>query len=170
MSHRLSSMISKVVLVLLIWFIPLEQSNASRKGGSADSSMLEVLQEEALDTITLDRAIHFTTPQATDVVAQAGIYRIKFAEPSTMKFMGLKNKITAVVDALKISHQTDITEPIALYVKDDEKFPHVVLLLPGGTGFEAVGSYDGIRSRDLRPQVTASQIQRALEDKRQKRQ
>ena len=81
----------------------------------------------------------------------------------------MKNKTTAVVDALNINHQMEISEPVALYVKDDQQYPHVVLLLPGGKGFEAVGSYDAIRSRDLRPQVTATQIQRALEEKRNKR-
>jgi len=162
MSHRLRSMTHIFLLVLLM-------SSGSGNEVLGDSSMLEVLQEEVLDTITLDRAIHFTTPQATDVIAQAGIYRIKVAEPSTMKFMGVKQNITTVVDALKISHQTDITEPVALYVKDDEQFPHVVLLLPGGTGFEAVGSYDAIRARGLRLELTANQIQRALEEKTKKR-
>ena len=132
--------------------------------------MLEVLQAEALDTITLDRAIHFITPQATDVVAQAGPYRLKESEPSAMKFIGLKTNTTAVVDALHVSHQADIAEPVALYIKDDQQFPHVVLLLPGGKGFEAVGSYDAIRSRDLRTQLTTEQIQRAVEEKRKQKQ
>jgi hypothetical protein len=143
-------------------------SNGSQNEGSTDSSILEVLQEEALDTIKLDRAIHFTTPEATDVIARAGMYRIKVAEPSAMKLIELKMQTTAVVDALDISHQTDIAAPIALYVKDDRDFPHVVLLLPGGKGFEAVGSFDGIRSRQIPFQLNASQIQRALEDKRKK--
>jgi hypothetical protein len=157
-------------LVLLVWVLLLEPSSKGGKEVLADSSMLEVLQAEALDTITLDRPIHFTTPQATDVVAQAGLYRLKVAEPSAMKFIGLKTKTTAVVDALHISHQTDITEPVALYLKDEQQFPHVVLLLPGGLGLEALGSYDAIRSRALRPPFTVSQIQRALEEKRKKRQ
>jgi hypothetical protein len=51
--------------------------------------------------------------------------------------------------------------------RDDEKFPHVVLLLPGGQGLEAVGSYDGSRARGLRGlQLTPSEkIQKALKKK-----
>jgi hypothetical protein len=42
----------------------------------------------------------------------------------------------------------------------------VVLLLPGGRGLEAVGSYDGSRVRGLRVlQLTPIQIQKALEQK-----
>jgi hypothetical protein len=168
-SHRMSSMTHDLLFCLVISTVLLGLSSTSEKEVLADSSMLEVLQAEALDTITLDRAVHFTTPQATDVVAQAGLYRLKVAAPSAMKFIGLKTKTTAVVDALPISHQTDITEPVALYLKDDQEFPHVVLLLPGGIGFEALGSYDAVRSRDLGSQLTGGQIQHALKDKAKKR-
>jgi hypothetical protein len=75
-----------------------------------------------------------------------------------------------VVDALSITHETDIAEPIALYVRDDEKFPHVVLLLPGGQGLEAVGSYDSSRTRGLRGfQLTLIQIQEAVQKKMEKK-
>jgi hypothetical protein len=161
-------MTHNLALCLLISIV-LGLSSTSGKEVLADSSMLEVLQAEELDTITLDRAVHFTTPQATDVVAQAGLYRLKVAAPSAMKFIGLKTKTTAVVDALHINHQADITEPVALYLKDDQQFPHVVLLLPGGVGFEALGSYDAIRSRDLGSRLTDGQIQDALKDKTKKR-
>ena len=161
----MGQMNDKLFLVLLVAVLGFEASSGARYKVSADTSILEVLQAEALDTITLDRAVHFTTTEATDVVTQAGLYRIRVAEPSGMEFIGLKTHMTAVVDALHIHHQTDINEPVALYIKDDQQFPHVVLLLPGGRGVEAVGSYDEIRSRDLH-QLTASQIQNALEQKK----
>jgi hypothetical protein len=64
---------------------------------------------------------------------------------------------------LTITHKTDIAEPITLYVRDDKKIPHVVLLLPSGAGLEAIWSYDGSRARGLRTfQLTPIQIQRAL--------
>ena len=129
-----------------------------------DNSLSELLREEILDTVVLDRPVHFTTPQATDFVAQAGSYRMQTGEPTRMKLTTLTTRATTVVDALNINHGTDITEPIALYVTDDEKFPHVVLLLPGGQGLEAVGSYDGSRARGIRVlQLTPIQIQKALQ-------
>jgi len=131
--------------------------------------MLEVLQEEELDTVTLDRAVHFTTPQATDVVAPPGTYRVGVGEAMRLSLFALKMKTATVIDALTISHHTDIGTPVALYVQDEEKFPRIVLLLPGGKGFEAVGSYDGIRSRGkLSQQLTESQILHALTEKLQK--
>jgi hypothetical protein len=131
-----------------------------------DMGVLELLREEVLDTVLLDRPVHFTTPEATDTVAQAGPYRVQAGESSQMKLVPLKHSTATVIDALNISHDTDIAEPIALYVTDDEKFPHVVLLLPGGKGLEAVGSYDGSRARGLRVlQLTPIRIQKALGEK-----
>jgi hypothetical protein len=135
----------------------------------ADMAVLELLRAEVLDTVSLDRPVHFTTPQATDIVAQAGTYRVQAGEPSQMKLVALKASTAMVVDALNITHETDIAEPIALYVRDDEKFPHVVLLLPGGQGLETVGSYDGSRARGLRLlKLTPKQIKKALQKKMEK--
>jgi len=48
-----------------------------------------------------------------------------------MTLVAVKHSTAMAVDALTITHDTDIAEPIALYVRADEQFPHVVLLLPG---------------------------------------
>lgn len=136
---------------------------------TANMPAIELLQEEVLNTVSLDGPIHFMTPQATETVAGAGIYRVEAADSSRMRLVDVKTRTATVVDALNINHEADIAEPIALYVKDDEKFPHVVLLLPGGKGLEAVGSYDRSRARGLRSfQLTPIQIQNALNKKLEK--
>lgn len=77
-----------------------------------------------------------------------------------MKRVTVKHRTAMVVDALNITHENDLAEPIALYIKNDEQFPHVVLLLPSGQGLDAVGSYHGSRVRGLRVvPLTPSQIQ-----------
>jgi hypothetical protein len=114
---------------------------------STPSTELELLRAEILDTVSITNPIHFITPDVVDVVANPETYRIEPAESDRLKLVSQKGTRALVVDALVISHTYDITTPIALYVQDDEKFPHVVLLLPGGKGLEAVGSYDAIRTR-----------------------
>ena len=136
----------------------------------SDVPMLELMREEVLNTVSLDRPVHFTTPQVIDTVAEVGTYRVEAGEPSQMNLVALKHLTSIAVDALNISHEWDIPQPIALFIRDDEKFPHVVLLLPGGQGLEAVGSYDGSRARGLRVlQLTRTQIKEALTRKVQKR-
>jgi hypothetical protein len=131
-----------------------------------DMGLLQLLRAEVLDTVLLDRPVHFTTPGAADTVAHAGTYRVQGGAPSQMKLVAVKTGTATLVDALSITHETDVAEPIALYVRNDEKTPHVVLLLPGGQGLEAVGSYDATRARGLRViQLTSDQIQNALQKK-----
>jgi hypothetical protein len=68
-----------------------------------------------------------------------------------------------VVDALGTTHTEDIGTPIALNVQDEAHAPHVALLLPGGAGLEAVGSYEMTRERGLRTfHLAPAQLHQAL--------
>lgn len=164
----MSLSLSAIVLVSLILFLTLA---AFAQGESSvitlvHSSFLDLLQAEELDTVLLDQAVHFTTPEATDIVAHKGTYRVVENGLDKLKLTSEKEKKALLVSALATTHQEEIATPIALYVRDDEKFPHIVLLLPDGNGLEAVGSYDVTRSRGLRSfQLTPSQIQEALKKK-----
>jgi hypothetical protein len=162
-----SSLHSGLILIFGFSAIALMLSEGPYASGTSnDTSILEMLREEELDTITLDRAVHFTTPQANDVVTPAGTYRVGLEEAMRLRLFALKNKTVTIIDALTIRHQTDIGQPVALYLQDDRKIPHLVLLLPGGKGFEAVGSYDDIRSRGLEStELTETQLMRAFKDK-----
>ena len=71
----------------------------------ADMAVLELLRAEVLDTVSLDRPVHFTTPQATDTVAQAGTYRVEIGAPSQMKLVAVKHNTAMVVEALNITHR-----------------------------------------------------------------
>ena len=73
---------------------------------SADMATMDLLREEVLDTVSLDRPVHFTTPQATDTVAQAGSYRVQTGEPTRMKLTALTTRAATIVDALNINHET----------------------------------------------------------------
>ncbi|HEX3203366.1 MAG TPA: hypothetical protein VHQ67_01360 [Nitrospiraceae bacterium] len=127
---------------------------------------LDLLKEETVETIVLNRPVHFTAPDATDIVADPDIYRVVAGDPHRLKLMPSKGKPALTVEALTTTHEERIASPMALYVQDDEKFPHVVLLLPGGQGLEALGSYDAARARGIRSfQLTPIQIQKALKEK-----
>jgi hypothetical protein len=138
-------------------------------GSDQHGSALELLRAEVLDTVSLDQHVHFVTPEVTEIVATPGTYRLVASEPNRLKLIPPSGQRTMIVDALVTSHTEDIATPIALFIRDDEKFPHVVLLLPGGKGLEAVGSYDASRTRGLRSfQLSPVHIQNALKKKLQK--
>lgn len=131
---------------------------------------LELLQAEELDTVSLDQPVHFVTPEVTDAVAGVDIYHVIAAGPDRLKLIPPKSKPPLTVEALITNHTEVITTPIALYVRDDAKFPHVLLLLPGGSGLEAIGSYDVTRTRGMSTiPLTRIQIQGALKNKLRKK-
>lgn len=140
-----------------------ETLNGDKK---ADSNVLELFPEEVLDTVSFERPVHFTTPEITTTIVNPGTYQVLMAGHNRLKLVASRTKHTVLVEALSTSHGEDVATPIALYVREDEKFPHVVLLLPGGLGLEAVGSYDGSRMRGLRTlQLMPIEIQKALQKK-----
>ena len=140
------------------------------KGNESAGITLELLQAETLDAVSLDQPVHFIAPDVTDTVAGPDTYHVFTAEAHRLKLVPQKGQPALTVEAIVTSHTEDIATPIALYVTDDERFPHVVLLLPGGQGLEAIGSYDGSRVRGLRRfYLTPIQIQRALKKKLQTR-
>lgn len=148
----------------------IHAESLGQQDAPANMAIFDLLREETLNTVQLDRPIHFTTPQAVDTVAEAGTYQVEAKETSVLHLLALKTNAETAVDAVHISHATDIAEPVALYIKDDERFPHVVLLLPGGKGLDAVGSYDGTRPRSLQGvNLTPSQIKKALAEKLRQR-
>jgi hypothetical protein len=129
-------------------------------------SVLDYLREEVVDTVSLQRPVHFTTPETIDTVVPPGTYQVVAAGDTRLKLIASKTKHTVLVDALNTNHTEDLVAPIALYIQDDEKFPHIVLLLPEGKGLEAVGSYDASRTRAVRSfQLTPIQIRTALKQK-----
>ncbi len=129
------------------------------------SPELELLREETLDTVDLEKPVHFVTPETTDTVAVPGTYRVETAERDRLKLVSEKGSRTLVVMALPITHAERIATPIALQLRDDDKFPHVVLLMPDGNGLDAVGSYDAVRSRGHRSSLTGVRLNEALGEK-----
>lgn len=125
------------------------------------TSKLELLQAQVLDTVSFARPVHFVTPDVTETVASPGTYYVLSAGQHRLKLVGLKGEPTLVVDALGTTHTEDIGTPIALNVQDEAHAPRVALLLPGGAGLEAFGSYDMTRERGLRT-LTPAQLHQAL--------
>jgi hypothetical protein len=70
---------------------------------------------------------------------------------------------TVLIDAITASLDIETTEPVALAARLGESEQHVVLLLPGGKVFEAVGWSNGVRPRGLtyKP-LTPMQVKSAL--------
>lgn len=73
--NSIKPLLALAIACVLLYSACLDERTAAQESSSGRTStvlpMLEVLRKEVLNTVLLDRPVHFTTPQATDTVAQA---------------------------------------------------------------------------------------------------
>jgi hypothetical protein len=118
------------------------------------SELFEFLTAEDLTTITLDQTVYFSKPDGNNAVAPPGIYRLLLDDRKRMRLIPVKNnekKAALLVQSVPTNHLDTIPSPVALYIPDEENIPHIVLLLPGGKGLDAVGSFSEVRTRSTAP-------------------
>ena len=107
--------------------------------------------------ITIDKPVHFSAADGSDLVAAAGTYRIEQATDRTLRLIPLEGKESLVVEAQATTHEESIVSPLALSIPQQEDEHHVVLLSPGGNALDASGTYSGVKTR-----VTKAPLQSRL--------
>jgi len=105
-------------------------------------------------TISLEKTIYVTTADGSHVVLEAGSYSLEAAEDWLRVIPG-ERRDALLFEAHHIQHEEVLQEPKAVIQVDEQKEIHIVLLLPGGTGLEAIGSVSGVRSRAVSRQLTS---------------
>ena len=63
---------------------------------------------------------------------------------------------TITLPAAVTSHQEQVSSHVALLISDDPDTLHIVLLLPGGKAFDAIGYFSVARPRDAQSRVLGS--------------
>ena len=72
--------------------------------------------------------------------------------------------MSQMIQALPATHEESLESPVAVLVPGDEDTLHLVLLVPGGQGWEAIGSYSEVRTRGMSPRrLPRAQLQSALQ-------
>ncbi len=119
-------------------------------------------QAATLPTVMLDRSIHFTSPEGTDVKVPAGPYHLESAGESRLRLRATDGGATFLIHVQSTRHTESVDSPLALAVATDEDTTHIVLLMPDKTALDAQGSHSGVRSRaDLSQPLKAFQLKKA---------
>lgn len=113
-------------------------------------------------TVTLDQAIHFLASDGSDVVVGPGTYQVEAAEEWLRVIPGERREAW-LLEATPTRHEETLDAPVALAVSGEEDHYHMIVLLPGGTGLETIGSVSGVRSRRAtsRRRLSKAQIHRS---------
>jgi hypothetical protein len=145
-------MLTRTLLVTTILVCPLLGACAGVKGSSP-----------ALPTVLIDRPVYFASPDGSDTVATPGLYEVMPSGESGLRLIPSHSHGEFLIRATPFTYDEELASPVALAVPDNESDYHVVLLRPGGTGLDAVGSLTQVRPRGMESQhVSTSKIKDAL--------
>jgi len=120
--------------------------------------------EEVFVRIVLDKPVHFSAPDGTDVPVQAGEFVIVSADTVLTLFQVGKEE-PIVIGVRASTHDENVETPTVLSAPEespDEDTHHLVVLLPGGKSFDAVGTYSGIKPRGLKDRMARSKLVKRL--------
>lgn len=98
--------------------------------------------------VNLEKAVHFVAPDGSDVLMAAGLYQVEAAE-RTLRLIPIPGapKEVRVLEAQGMTHDEVVEAPVVVSEHTDADQYHLALMLPGGKGLVATGSYSGVRSR-----------------------
>lgn len=101
-------------------------------------------------SITIEKAVHFVTPSGEDVLVQPGTYEVEAVEKGLrLRPKDGKPEDAKLIQAQAIANDAKLTAPEVMLgpgAGDADRL-HVMLFLPDGQGFDAVGSFSGVQTR-----------------------
>lgn len=118
-------------------------------------------QAATLPTVMLDRSIHFSNPEGSDVEVPAGTYHVESAGRSRLRLNSADGGAAFLIQVQSTMHTEAIESPIALTVASGEDTTHLLLLMPDHTALDALGGASAVRSRAALAPLPAPQIKQA---------
>ena len=105
-------------------------------------------------SITIANAVHFVTPDGSDVLVEPGTYRLEMAE-EWLRLVPGERKDALLLEASNIQHDEILEVATALSHSEAPDTHRIALLLPGGIGLQAIGSKSGIQSRAVNRRLSS---------------
>ena len=139
-------------------------SAAGNETGGADTVPPVVEGEPALpteadevqeQTMSLTQAVHFTDAKGQDVVVGPGSYWVEAEGTNQIRLLPAETGEAVVIDAVSFTHQQPVESPVPVTVSDPQQpdVLHLALVFPGGTGLDAIGTYSGVKPRQVMDQM-----------------
>jgi hypothetical protein len=104
-------------------------------------------QDAASTMVTLDRPVHFVAAAGGEIVAAPGEYTVLAVENSRLLLIPEKGTVPLLIQAQTSSHEESITSPAVRSIPAEGDEHHILVLLPGGQGRDAIGFYSAGRTK-----------------------
>ena len=102
-----------------------------------------------MPALTLDTAIHFSTPDGAALLVEPDDYRVEQTTDGQLRLLPEKDGRPILLAAVTTTHDIEVSKPFPLLLALNDDARNLVLLFPDGTALDAAGSLSGIQSRDL---------------------
>lgn len=96
--------------------------------------------------VTFKKAVHFMTPDGSDVVVEPGIYEVAGTKTELQLTRGSGGPLISL-HAQQTPFPEDVDSPVAMAIPISEAGVYIALVMPNAQGLEAMGSYSGIHTR-----------------------
>jgi len=97
-------------------------------------------------TITLEQAVHFMTPDGSDVVVGSGTYEVE-GQGEGLRLVSMEGSAPISIQAGSAPFLEEVESPVAMAIPIPDEGIYLALAMPGEAGLEAMGSYSGIQTR-----------------------
>jgi hypothetical protein len=164
---RRTSLIT-LLICLGVWTLGFDAFDQVALCQSPSSEIIDFIRAENADTISIAEKVAFISPTGEEITPSPGTYRVTSTGSSALRLVPFGGE-DLVITAQSRGHDEDISAPVALIAVDEEYLVHVVLLLPGQKGLEAIGFSSRGRHRGSPQLLTPEQIHDALRQKNERR-
>lgn len=100
-----------------------------------------------IPAITIEQSLHFAGSDGTDLLLDPGAYLVESRAESHLVLISQSGHREFLLAAVRTAHELDLALPVAILAAEDDDLYHLLLLQPGGSRHEAIGSRSGVHAR-----------------------
>jgi len=102
-------------------------------------------------TVQINQALEFSDAEGHPIVMRPGTYRVNPTPSNQLQFFSAETEEPILVRAMKFHHAEPLSAPSTLLIQDEVATGrlHVLLLFPGGQGWDAEGRREKIQARGI---------------------
>lgn len=131
----------------------------------ANPSPQEMFEDFSAPAIDLEQALHFPTPDGSDVLVPAGTYDLESGTTSSLILIPETASDPITIQAEEMPFDEVLSAPVARVISGENNTLHIMLLMPTGKGLDSIGVINAVESRgnfNFNRKVSSSHISQAL--------
>jgi hypothetical protein len=119
----------------------------------------------SLPAVTLEQALHFSTPDGKEVLVPAGTYGLESGNALSLILSPETADAPITIQAEEIPFDEVLSAPVVRSIPGENNTVHIMLLMPTGKGLDSVGAVNAVETRgnfSFNQKVSSARISQTL--------